>query len=129
MKDFDAWNEIKKKVDKTDINFFYKQQEIWWCRNGINVGIESNGKGDDFARPVLVIKKHNAHSCLVISLTNQNKDNPAYCEIDQENFPGTYANLSQIRTIDSKRLISKIGFLSKDSFDKVRKLIRDFNGL
>ena len=72
MKDFDAWNEIKKKVDKTDINFFYKQQE---------------------------------------------------------NFPGTYANLSQIRTIDSKRLISRMGFLSKDSFDKVRKLIRDFNGL
>jgi len=31
------------------------------------------------------------------------------------------ANLSQIRVVDTRRLVEKIGFLEKDAFAKLRK--------
>jgi hypothetical protein len=30
-KDFDSWNEIKKKTD-AEVPRFYTVREIWWCR-------------------------------------------------------------------------------------------------
>ncbi len=129
MKDFDRWNENKKEVQVSSLNFYFKEQEIWWSRVGINIGVESDGKGNEFARPVLILKKHNKHSCLVVCLTTQIKDNKNYIQIDKENHLHIYANLSQIKVIDSKRLISKIFFLNREKFIKVKNKIIDFNFL
>ncbi|MBI5005410.1 MAG: type II toxin-antitoxin system PemK/MazF family toxin, partial [Candidatus Lloydbacteria bacterium] len=35
------------------------------------------------------------------------------------------AIISQIRLVDTKRLINKIGFIDKDLFDKIRKTVKD----
>ena len=57
-KDFDKWNELKKKIDtREDIEeneIFIKNRQIWWCSIGLNVGSEQNGHGEVFERPVLV---------------------------------------------------------------------------
>ncbi len=58
-KNFDSWNTKKKEIDTSVSNekIYFREGDIWWCTIGINVGAESNGKGFEFRRPVLVYKK------------------------------------------------------------------------
>ena len=55
-KDFDKWNETKKLVHKDGTDKFYHTREIWWCALGINVGFEQDGSGEEYRRPVLILK-------------------------------------------------------------------------
>jgi len=59
MSDYhDEWNKLKK--DLSDRPFQppnFKEREIWWISAGQNIGTELYGKGSDFSRPVIVIKK------------------------------------------------------------------------
>ena len=57
-KHFDEWNEVKKSLDSTKKVPIYHEREIWWVVIGENIGAEINGKGNDFLRPVLVIRKY-----------------------------------------------------------------------
>ena len=122
MKDFDSWNEIKKKVEMTTLpeDLYFYEREIWWIRMGLNIGSEQDGKGYLSLRPVLILKKHNVQCCLCISLTTINKDNPYHftfwCKDDYVS-----AIISQIKLIDSKRLVRKIGIVSQSEFDEIKK--------
>jgi mRNA interferase MazF len=130
FKDFDGWNKIKKETDKKEVsNLYFKEQEIWWIRTGLNIGIESNGKGEFFTRPVLIIKKHNMHSCLVVSLTTNIKSDKSKSCLSKTEYPNIFAKLSQIKTIDSKRLSSKLFFLDQENFERIKEDIRKFNKL
>ena len=40
-KDFDSWNQIKKKTEAQEPRR-YTAREIWWCRFGVNVGTEDS---------------------------------------------------------------------------------------
>ena len=57
MKNFDQWNELKKHINHRRSNFFVKERQIWYVHLGHNVGFEEDGKGGDFKRPVLILKK------------------------------------------------------------------------
>ena len=59
QKDFDSWAEVKKKIHEKGFNSYFKERDVWWCRLGVNIGDEEDGKGNSFLRPVLVIKKFN----------------------------------------------------------------------
>ena len=56
-KNFDHWNKSKKKIEVRRDKFLYKEGDVWWCSVGLNIGTESCGKGGEFRRPVLIIKK------------------------------------------------------------------------
>ena len=56
-KDFDNWNNIKKKLDKREKYPSFKEREIWWTNIGLNVGDEECGKGEKSVRPILIVKK------------------------------------------------------------------------
>jgi hypothetical protein len=56
-KDFDRWNKKKKTLHQTDFTDFVHEREVWWCALGANVGVEADGKHDNFERPVLVPSK------------------------------------------------------------------------
>jgi mRNA interferase MazF len=129
FKDFDKCNVVKKETDQKEIDFFFKQQEVWWIRAGLNIGIESNGKGAEFARPVLILKKHNKYSCLVVSLTTKEKQSDSQVKLDEVNYPTIFVKLSQLKTIDSRRLVSKLLFVNQLAFVKVKESIRIFNNL
>ncbi len=74
MKQFDEWNEVKKRIDnKTKISI-PKEREIYWTCIGENVGFEQNGKSKLFARPVLVLKRFNKHIFFGIPLSTQIKN-------------------------------------------------------
>ena len=124
MKDFDNWNIIKKKTeDKNRPNI--KTGEIYWCRFGINIGTEYDGKNDKFLRPVIIIKKYSNETILILPLTTKLHTGDWYFNINIKNIPAQIV-LNQSKTIDSKRLENKILSLPKN---KLKEIINAFTGL
>ena len=58
-KDFLNWHRIKENIEFNNNRVYFHKREIWWCSLGVNVGFEQDGKGKNFARPVLIFKKFN----------------------------------------------------------------------
>ena len=126
MSDFDDWNALKKKVNDKEHIPLIQEGDIWWCHLGKNIGIESFGKGKDFSRPVLVIKKHNKNHLVVIPATTQIKKDKFYYRLNIKNKPACLL-LSQIRTVDSKRLITLLTKISDNNLNKIKKAIYEIN--
>jgi mRNA-degrading endonuclease toxin of MazEF toxin-antitoxin module len=123
QKDFDRWNSIKKATDaaEEDARLFYREGEIWWVRLGKNVGYELDGKSREFTRPVIVIKKYNQYSFLALPLTTAQKPNPYRLPIGIVGGKQAFATLSQLRNIDSKRLVMKITHVEQDTLEVIKK--------
>ena len=68
-KDFDKWNLKKKELENSSEKFFFKTGEIWWCSVGLNVKTESCGKGEDYQRPVLILRKLSQENFIGIPLS------------------------------------------------------------
>ena len=124
-KDFDEWNDLKKHIDVAEKNKLYNKREIWWCRVGLNIGFEHNGSGNNYQRPVLVLKGLSAHTCLIAPLTSSPNKHPQRIPIGIVGNKEASVVISQIRTIDTKRLTEKVGFLDKEIFARVRKTAKD----
>lgn len=125
-KDFDAWNKEKKTTDKKVINrdLFFYAREIWWCSAGLNIGVEANGKNENFERPMLIIKKFNSDMVWVLPLTTKEKQNKYHHKLEHEVIK-SWVILSQIKTISTKRLLRKIGSISDLDFRIVISKIQD----
>ena len=123
-KDFDNWNSLKKDLDIKEKLPTFKQREIWWCHLGLNIGDEENGKGKNYSRPILIVRKFNSRIFLGVPLTTQIKDKHYYHRIifkEKEQCVIT----SQLRLLESKRLINKYGELPKGRFNEIRKVLKD----
>ncbi|MBI5799065.1 MAG: type II toxin-antitoxin system PemK/MazF family toxin [Candidatus Yonathbacteria bacterium] len=124
-KDFDSWNKKKRDLDQRESSPFCHERELWWCTLGVNVGFEQDGSDIEYRRPVLILKGLSKQTCLVIPLTTSthaHKLRPAIGLVDGEQ---AHALLSQMRVIDTKRLVRKIGNLDKQTFDEIRKTVKD----
>jgi mRNA interferase MazF len=124
-KDYDSWNKRKKNIDKHNENKFYHAREVWWCILGLNIGFEQDGTGDDFERPVLILKGFSRNVCTVISLTTSTKKNPYHISAGKIDEKEAFAIISQIRLIDTKRFINKICTLDQEKFEIIRKAAKD----
>lgn len=122
-KNFDAWNELKKKTD-AEQRRFYTVREMWWCRFGLNIGTEEDGKGELFLRPALILRGFGPDACLVAPLTTSPREHPFRIPIGVVSEKEARVNVSQLRVIDTRRLIERIGFLDKDTFSNIRKVAR-----
>ena len=102
---FDLWNQKKKKIQTFKNDIIVYEREIWLASLGQNLGIEINGKNENFIRPVLIYKKYNARQCFIFPLTRQGKINKFYYNLSKISFLGdkSFLSLSQGRTIDTKR--------------------------
>ncbi len=125
-KDFDAWNKEKKIVDKKVVNrnLFFYPREIWWCSAGLNIGVESNGKHENFERPMLILKKFNSEMIWVLPLSTQGKEHKYYYKLEYESIR-SWVIISQIKTISTKRLLRKIGSISEHDFKTITNKLRD----
>jgi mRNA-degrading endonuclease toxin of MazEF toxin-antitoxin module len=110
IKEFDLWNEKKKEIEQSNVERLCREREVWWCSLGVNIGSEQDGKNELFERPVLVLKRYNTDLILVLPITSAEKDNMYYVKI--KSVMSSSVILSQIRSIDSKRLLRKVGMLS-----------------
>ena len=117
------WLKTKTRI-QTQLNRpFYDEGSVWWCNLGYNVGDEENGKGEDFLRPVIVIRKFNKNICLVVPLSTKLKDNKYYYQIEFATITQS-ALISQIRTIDTKRFIKRKGQLTQNELKLLKEYIK-----
>ena len=127
-KPFNSWNKTKKQVDFSDRKVLFGEGEIWWVQAGINVGIEQNGKGENFIRPILVLKKYNRQHFLAVPLTTKKPLekysfhlNPKIEFLKKE----SWIIFSQVRAMDSKRLFERMGKLPDPVFGNIKKEARE----
>lgn len=107
QKDFDSWNEHKKRVSRDEGAKLYHAREIWWATLGLNVGYEQDGTGKEFQRPVLVLKGFSKFVCLVVPLTTSQKKNRYHMSVGPVDGKDASAIISQVRLIDTRRLVNK----------------------
>jgi mRNA-degrading endonuclease toxin of MazEF toxin-antitoxin module len=113
------WCEAKILLSERPSNVLFKEGEIWWCKVGMNVGAEIYGKGENFIRPILIFKKFDENIFLGIPLTSKQKLGNWYVLISYDNKEGRVI-LGQIKSMDKKRLVKRIGTLDADVFKKVK---------
>jgi mRNA-degrading endonuclease toxin of MazEF toxin-antitoxin module len=123
-KDFDGWNEQKKQTHGRSDGPFCHARELWWCALGVNVGAEQDGSGSGYRRPVLILKGLSAATSLAIPLTTSARYHPLRPAIGLVDGKEACALLSQIRVIDTKRLVRKIGYLDQETFTSIRKAVK-----
>lgn len=127
-KDFQKWHEKKSQVDNIAKRPFFHEREVWWCAVGMNIGFEQDGRGERFARPVLVFKKFNNEVFWAIPLSTKIKKGKFYVPIEFEDGLPRVVIISQLRLIDARRLMDKIGTISGDNYKLIQKAIINLCG-
>lgn len=117
---FVNWTKLKIRIHVSGRLAYPRERQIWWVSLGQNIGVEINGKNNRFERPVLVLKKYNDDACLVLPLSSKNKVGSFYFQFKNSNSEISVVNLSQARSISSKRFIRKIEKISTEDFDEVK---------
>lgn len=124
--DFSQWNGLKRRVHGIDaIRFHYAERDIFYALVGRNIGREQNGARENFARPVLVIRKFNRDSFLGVPLTTAVKRDAWYQFVFDLGGVPNAAIVSQLRLWDSRRLLNRIGAMDSASFNTLNKKLRE----
>ncbi len=129
---FDHWNIEKKIIHFSEMRKFYvNPREIWYVKMGQNVGNEENGK-NKFKRPVLILKIIGNMIFVVAMTTQGKKSSPFYHKIKKSKFnkkhikkDRSYVILSQVKSMDKKRFIEKMGVVKKDEFEFIKQKLRE----
>ena len=123
-KDFDLWNEEKKKLDSAKQNIFFHEREIWWCSIGLNIGDEQDGKNELFERPVLIIRKFNDRLAWVLPLTTKLKEGKYHHKIVHDDIEFVVI-LSQLRLVSIKRFHRRIRKIMSVDFNIIKGKITE----
>jgi mRNA interferase MazF len=123
QKDFNGWNSEKQRIDKNKSDRFCHPREIWWCALGVNVGFEQDGTGKNFDRPVIIIKGFNENVFIGVALTGRRKQGKYYFPIGIVEGREASVILSQVRILDAKRLVRKMGTLDEAKFVQLKSAL------
>ncbi len=118
---FDEWNEVKQEVDNKKQIIGFRERDILFLSIGQNVGFEVYGKGDEFLRPVLVLKKFSRFSFFGIPLSTKFKEGRFYFDFNYKKEIVSTALLTQAKIFDVKRAKYRSGKINKNDFDKLVK--------
>ncbi len=93
----------------------------------LTLGLKKMEKGIIFLRPVLVVRVYGFTSAVVIPLTTTIKKGPFYFNLGEINNEGniSIALLSQMRLVDTKRFVEKIGKIDAEKFKEIKKAIQE----
>lgn len=116
---YDLWNEKKKNI-KT-VNILFRERDIWWCKLGKNIGQEQDGSGNNFSRPVLILKKLDSKTCIILPITTQENIGSWFFELNNINNKKNWVILNQIRLISVNRLYDYVGYINQENFAKIKK--------
>jgi mRNA-degrading endonuclease toxin of MazEF toxin-antitoxin module len=121
MKHFLEWIGLKQRLHESEHTPpFVSERDLWWVSFGENVGSEINGKNEHFARPGLILRKLSHGFYLVAPMTTQKHEGSWYVHLRFEKID-EYVCLNQIRTVDHRRLDSKLGQISTEDFKQVKE--------
>ncbi len=118
---FDEWNDVKQEVDNKKQIIGFRERDILFLSIGQNVGFEVYGKGDEFLRPVLVLKKFSRFSFFGIPLSTRFKEGRFYFNFNYKKDIVSTALLTQAKIFDVKRAKYRSGKINKNDFDKLVK--------
>ena len=114
---YDKWNSLKQRLEKRK-QLQFNEREVLFVSMGQNIGFEQYGKGEDFLRPVVVVKKFNKHLFLGIPLSSKIKEGFFFHTLSFKGRKNS-ALLLQSKTFDSKRIKYKLATLSQSEFKKL----------
>lgn len=126
-KDFDNWNQLKKSINKKEIDdeFNFHSGDIWWTALGVNIGKEIDGKNETFERPTLILNVINKYTLYVLPLTSKEHFLDKYhFKVNYESGGSGVIVFSQVRVISSNRLLRKLSKIKKNDLFKTRKLFQ-----
>ncbi len=126
--EYDIWNEQKKKIqlENSDPGYFPQEGEVWMSSLGKNIGYEQNGSGDNFARPILVVRKFNNHMFWCVPLSTKQKRFDFYFNFTDPNQQKVSAILAQLKLVSVKRLKRKLYEISPELLSAMRVKLRAF---
>lgn len=128
--EYNAWNEIKKNTQRGNRTLTIKPRDIFWAKIGHNLGHEEFGKGDNFSRPVIIIKSLTRDLFIGIPLTSTVKPDSDYFHgFRYRNYSrgevDSTAMVLQLKTFSKKRLMNKTGVINIGDFDKILEKSRN----
>jgi len=121
---FDNWNQKKKDINLVNNIIKFREKDVLFITMGKNIGFEQDGKGNDFIRPVIVLKKFSQFSFLGIPLTSKDKDGIFYQKVHFHKNRTSTAILSQIRMFDIKRAKYKMGTIKDNDMQQVKEKLK-----
>lgn len=120
QKNFNDWNESKKRIDSDpNPNLFPQAGEVWICAIGLNVGFEQNGSRENFSRPVLIIKKFNNKMFWIAPLSAKQKKLDFYYNFTDKHNQNVAVILAQLRLLSVKRFERKMYNFPEENFSEV----------
>lgn len=127
IKKYDEWNHFKKILDSINIDIPFFEREIWSIAVGVNMDIEIDGKGENFERPGIIIKKFSKKHAWIIPLSRVDKLRQGlHIKISHEELDlRSVAMITQLQRISNCRLMRKMGVLDKDQFLKIIIVIKE----
>ena len=125
FKDFDKWNEVKKRVHQEERKVNIRAGEIRWISFGINVGSEIDGKGLSFTRPALILHVIGSYLALIIPMSTKVKNVAGYVPFTWKNTT-TALCLHQVRIVSNKRVLSRKGRISQNKLKVIKKELSKF---
>jgi len=89
---------------------------------GANIGVEADGKHDNFERPILVLRKFSKEAVLAAPITSRIKNDLHHVVYthDEREFA---VIISQIRLISTRRLLRRIFTMDSSIFEKINTSI------
>ena len=126
QKDYKKWTPVKMTANnEANVRPNYKEGGIYWVLVGDNVGMEQDGKGELFARPVVVVRGFSKELFWGIPLTSQNKSGKYYFSFTFLANQHSVAILSQLRAFDTSRISGRImGRMKKEDLLKLKNRLK-----
>ncbi|MDE1975483.1 MAG: type II toxin-antitoxin system PemK/MazF family toxin [Patescibacteria group bacterium] len=119
FKDFENRSKLSGKIQDRDAGLVLTTRgAVWLVRFGVNIGSEMDGKGPDFLRPVVVIKRINFNMFLCAPVSS-NVTEDRYRIPFKLNGDDRVAVLSQIKTLDKKRCVKLMATLPEEDMRKI----------
>lgn len=119
MPDQKSWADLKEEIRHREKTPFFHEGEVWWCNVGQNIGIEIDGKGMLYLRPVLVFKKFSALGFLGIPLTTSGTTTSDWYVDFQFQNKTSRAALSQIKTFSVNRAFKRMGTIDDTDMQRI----------
>ena len=127
---FDIWNEEKKIIENNliDPTAFPQVGEVWIGVLGKNIGREQNGIGENFLRPLLVVKKFNNEIFWIVPLSTKQKQIDYYYNFTDQTDQKVSAVLAQMRLVHIKRFKRKLYDFNAEDMENVKRQLRQYLG-
>jgi mRNA interferase MazF len=125
IKKYDAWNEVKKRIEEETRKVYIRAGEVRWVSLGVNVGSEIDGKGVSFMRPALVLHVMGSHLALVVPMSTKTDSRPGYVSFLWKEKSVSLC-VHQTRVISQKRIFTRQGKISPKRLIDVKKQITTF---